>query len=254
VEWKRTAAVSVDGVRRYGRFVVDGKANLGRCLICGHRTLFVETGPWPANDYLCVRCHSIPRWRGIIHALNRQFPDWRSLTMHECGASGAATRKLRRESTNFTASRYLLPDVPRGEAVGNIACQDIEDLTYPDESFDVFITQDVLEHVLRPDRAVSEIARVLRPGGAHVFTVPIYHGRQTLVRVASSDAGIQFLLPADYHGGPKNPERSLVIREWGDDFADFIAEHSGLSTETMTLYDRKLGFDGDPLEVFISRK
>lgn len=34
--------------------------------------------------------------------------------------------------------------------------------------------EEILEHVLRPDLAVREIARVLRFGGAHVFTVPVY--------------------------------------------------------------------------------
>ena len=133
----------------------------------------------------------------------------------------------------------------------DVSCQDLECLTFPDESFDLLITQDVLEHVLRPDRAVAEIARVLRPGGAHVFTMPISHGTQTLVRVAPSESGMEHLVPPDYHGS------SLVIREWGDDFVEFVTEHSGLSTEVVPLHDRHLGLDGPtghPLEVFISRK
>jgi hypothetical protein len=90
-----------------------------------------------------------------------------------------------------------------------------------------------------------------------VFTVPIYHGRRSLVRAIPSDSGIEYLLPPDFHGGPMNPERSLVIREWGDDFVDFVAEQSGLSTEVVLLHDRRLGLDsppGNPLQVFISRK
>ena len=102
-----------------------------------------------------------------------------------------------------------------------------------------------------------EIARVLRPGGAHVFTVPIYHGSETLVRAVPSDTGIEYLLPPDYHGGPEDPERSLVIREWGDDFVDFVSEHGGLSTEILDLKDRRLGLDGNdgyPLQVLVCRK
>jgi SAM-dependent methyltransferase len=248
---KTAVAAPLEAIRKNGRFILTGKANRGRCLVCDHSTLFVETGPWLASDYQCVRCHSIPRWRGVIHVLNRTFPDWRDLTIHECGAGGPATRKFRRDAAHFSSSAYLVPDVPRGEMVGKISCQDIEDLTFADESFDIVITQDVLEHVLRPDRAVAEIARVLRPGGAHVFTVPIYHGHQTLVRAAPSDSGIDYLLPPDHHGP------SLVVREWGDDFVDFVAAESGLSTEVVSLHDRRLGLDGlpgHPLEVFISRK
>jgi hypothetical protein len=254
VRWKQAVATPIEGVRRYGRFAVKGRANFGHCLICDHRTLFVETGPYLAHSYRCVRCHSIPRWRGIIYVLNDQFPNWRHLTIHECGASGSASRKLRREAAGYSGSRYLIPEVPPGTVVGNVTCQDIEDLTFPDESFDLVVTQDVLEHVLRPDRAFAEIARVLRPGGAHVFTVPVFQGRRTLVRVAPSESGVEYLLPPDYHGGPNDPERSLVIREWGDDFMDFVTEHCGLATEVHRLHDRRLGLDGKPLEVFITRK
>jgi SAM-dependent methyltransferase len=251
--------LSVETLRKGGRYVLDGKTNVGRCLTCGHLTIFVETGPWLANDYLCVRCRSMPRWRAIIHVLNTHFPNWRELQMHECGAGGGATRRFRQEcSEGYSGSRYLVPEVARGEIVGNFSCQDIEELTFPDESFDLFITQDVLEHVLRPDRAMSEIARVLRPGGAHVYTVPLVHGRQTLVRVVPSETGgIEYLMPADYHVGLGGRDRSLVIREWGDDFVDFVSGHGGLSTEIVELNDRKLGLAGSPghpLEVFISRK
>jgi len=46
-----------------------------------------------------------------------------------------------------------------------------------DESFDLVITLDVFEHVLRPAKAFAEIARTLKPGGAHIYTVPYYRGK-----------------------------------------------------------------------------
>ncbi len=259
VRLKQRVDVSLSAVRRYGRFVVNGNANLGRCLVCDHPTLFVVTGPWLANDYLCIRCGSMPRWRAMMFVLDRRFPRWRDLQMHECGAGGLTTAKFRRESSGgYSGSRYLVHEIPRGESIGNdMSCQDIERLTFPDASFDLFITQDVLEHVLRPDRAMAEIARVLRPGGAHVYTVPIVHGRRTLVRAVPSESGIEYLLPPEYHGGLRDLERSLVVREWGDDFGHFVSMNGGLSTEFVRLEDRRLGLDGSPghpLEVLISRK
>lgn len=47
------------------------------------------------------------------------------------------------------------------------------DIPYEDESFDAVIVVDVLEHVPDPSHIVSEIARVLRPGGRFVGFVPI---------------------------------------------------------------------------------
>ncbi len=47
-----------------------------------------------------------------------------------------------------------------------------EDLPLPDKYFDVAMCGEVLEHVENDRRAVGEIARVLRPGGAFIVTVP----------------------------------------------------------------------------------
>lgn len=45
-------------------------------------------------------------------------------------------------------------------------------LTYPSASFDVIVSCEVLEHVGDPARMMSEISRVLKPGGFAVMTFP----------------------------------------------------------------------------------
>jgi len=190
----------------------------------------------------------------VIVSLNTYFPNWRNLSVHESSPSGPASEKLKREAKAYSASQYLLPSVPRGTQVGDVTCQDLERLDFADESFDLFVTQDVLEHVLRPDLAVKEISRVLRAGGAHVFTVPVYRGRTTLIRAVPSALGIDHLEEPDYHGNPVDPNGSLVIREWGDDFTEYVRANTGLSTEALGFHDRRLGLDGEFLEVFITRK
>ncbi len=251
---RRAAATLIHGTRRYGRSVLLGHANPGYCPICERRTLFVETGPRLREQYRCVRCNSIPRWRALIRTLNNECPNWRNLTVHESSPSGPASEKLRTETPGYSSSQYLLPTVPRGTVVGAIQCQDLEALTFADESFDLFVTQDVMEHVLRPDRAIREISRVLRPGGAHVFTVPIFRGHRTVVRAVPAGSGIEYLRPPEYHGNPADLNGSLVVNEWGDDFVDFVTEHSGLQTEAHRFHDRRLGLDGGFLEVFVTRK
>jgi len=232
---------------------MSGHSNLGWCPICERRTLFVETGPWLRDQYLCVRCRSIPRWRALIAVLSGQFPNWSDLTIHECSPGGPSSDKLRRDGRNYSSSQFW-PDVPRGALVGPDTCQDLEALTFPDESFDLFITQDVLEHVFRPEIALSEIARVLRPGGAHVFTVPVYRGRRTLVRAVATADGVQHIEPPDYHENPVDPNGSLVVREWGDDFVDFVKDCTGLTTTAYALKDRHRGLDAEFLEIFVTRK
>ena len=45
-------------------------------------------------------------------------------------------------------------------------------LELPDESFDVVVAGELLEHLRDPQRLVAEVRRVLRPGGTFVASVP----------------------------------------------------------------------------------
>jgi 2-polyprenyl-3-methyl-5-hydroxy-6-metoxy-1,4-benzoquinol methylase len=49
---------------------------------------------------------------------------------------------------------------------------DVLSLPFDPESFDFVICSEVIEHTVEPSRAVSELARVLRPGGVLIITVP----------------------------------------------------------------------------------
>ena len=49
---------------------------------------------------------------------------------------------------------------------------DIYKLPYRDGSFDVAVSSEVLEHLEKPQDALNEIARVVRPGGYIVVSVP----------------------------------------------------------------------------------
>jgi 2-polyprenyl-3-methyl-5-hydroxy-6-metoxy-1,4-benzoquinol methylase len=48
----------------------------------------------------------------------------------------------------------------------------LEQCNFPDGSFDCVILSAVLEHLYNPDETISEISRVLRPGGAVFIDVP----------------------------------------------------------------------------------
>ncbi len=51
---------------------------------------------------------------------------------------------------------------------------DAQQLSFPDESFDVITASDVLEHIEHAPRALSEWHRALRPGGTLIVFVPAF--------------------------------------------------------------------------------
>jgi hypothetical protein len=114
----------------------------GHCPICEKWTIFLKEGTWLRDQLKCYRCNSIPRWRALIHILQARFPNWRKLRIHESSPGGPASAKIARECQHYTASTYF-SDVPQGEKKDGIRCEDLQQQTFADASFDLVITSDV---------------------------------------------------------------------------------------------------------------
>lgn len=188
--------------------------------------------------------------------IETHFPRWRSLTIHESSPGNrGASRRLSKECAQYTPSQFF-PNRKPGSMVGKFRCENLEALTFADESIDLHVTQDVLEHVLHPSKVFSEIARTLKPGGAHIFTVPIVNkSRPSKLRARLSDEGqIINLEPPVYHGNPINDEGSLVTIDWGFDICRHIFEACGLFTHLVFIDDLSKGIRAEYIEVLITAK
>ena len=109
--------------------------------------------------------------------------------------------------------------------------------------------------MFRPEIAIAEIHRVLRPGGAHVFTAPKHKDLLTTVQRARlrDDGSVEHLLEPEYHGNPIG-DRSLVTYDYGYDFEQLLSAWSGVSVEAVHTLDRGRGLDAEYNEVFIIAK
>jgi ubiquinone/menaquinone biosynthesis C-methylase UbiE len=58
------------------------------------------------------------------------------------------------------------------DASHRLGCASVEHLPFPDRSFDAVVATGVLEYVGYSDEAISELTRVLRPGGLAILSVP----------------------------------------------------------------------------------
>lgn len=240
-------------LKKVAASVATGRVHLGVCPICGP-TVFVITGPWLRDQYLCRRCHSIPRQRALVRVLRKVAPHHTTASVFESSPGTASSDWLARRCTRYQPSQYFSDIAPGDSDAGGIRSEDLQALTLPDNSVDIFITQDVFEHIVDPDAALAEITRVLAPGGMHIWTVPIFRGRTTLRRAeGDGKGGVRHLMEPDYHGNPLGGG-SLVIHEWGDDFLPRIDHASGLTT---TRHDRPSwwnGIRGEMIDVLVTRK
>lgn len=230
-----------------------GKVHPGICPMCGP-TLFVIKGPWLREEYLCHRCGSIPRQRAFVKIAKAVAPNLATARVFESSPGSLSSAWLEKNCANYQPSQFFA-DIPRGQTDSHgVRSEDLERLTLPDESIDVLVTQDVFEHILNPDAAAAEIARVLVSGGMHIWTVPIFRGRKTLCRAqADETAGVLHLEEADYHGNPLGGG-SLVVHEWGDDLVDRIDGVSGVKTTRYNQPSWLYGIRGEMIDVLVSRK
>ena len=186
------------------------------CNLCGFPVLRLHHGPAGRR---CVRCLSTFRHRAIGHVVQRLGLD-PDAHVYELSSRGALCRHLRRTFARVTVSE-LFDDVAPGQFRDGVQCQDVQRLTYADASFDLVTSTEVFEHVPDDRRAFLEVHRVLRPGGALVFTVPLMEVAATLERARLEAGAIVHLTEPEYHGDRlRGHGRVLAFRTYGLDILD----------------------------------
>ena len=228
----------------------------GFCLCCEQATEFVAFHPWLRDSLRCTNCKSIPRNRALLRVLEQCYPNWTTLSIHESSPSvGGASARLRTSCPGYLPSQYY-PKQPFGTLVDGFRNENLESQTFSDESFDIVVTQDVLEHIYDPASVFREIARTLKPGGAHIFGVPLVnkHKPSQVWAKRSADGEPEFIHEPDFHGNPVDSRGSPVTMHWGFDIVDFIKESCGLLTSIEFLDDLNYGIRAEYIEVLVTRK
>jgi SAM-dependent methyltransferase len=238
----------------------------GHCSVCGKDSIFVFNS-WviPAdlhaawNDpavslaytrresLFCRSCCSSLRVRGVAGVLLSLYgsgakavaelvrqDQFRRLDVAEINTIGplGALHPFLAQLPHLVFSEYRGASPP-GEVIDGSRNEDMCRLTYDDQSFDLVLSSDTLEHVPDYLAALRETRRVLRPGGRHVFTVPIFASRPTTETRAEidSDGEVVHLLPPLFHGRGSGLFRYapvgqdlLTFTEFGGDLVDRMGE------------------------------
>jgi SAM-dependent methyltransferase len=249
------------------RFIED--AGAGWCFVCGTAGPFtLRTGAigrrlreaWGLTErqaaaferresMFCGSCGSSLRVRNLAEILVRLYHPGRSRSSVRALVDDPDFRALRVAEVNACGELHpVLTDHPQlyyseyreHRAASDPPSEDLESLTYADDLLDLIITSDTMEHIPRPDRAWREIYRTLRPGGRHVFTIPIRPGRhRSFPRATLVDGRVEYHRAPAYHG---LEGEHLVFTDFGVDVVDQLAAHGF----TVALYSLT---PDDPLDI-----
>jgi SAM-dependent methyltransferase len=136
---------------------------------------------WAASDVEYDPARE-PQLRDALDLILRHWPAPRHGRFLEAGCGPAANALNLARAGVEVAGVDLAPEaIESAEAAfahygleGDFVLGDVRKLPFADETFDFVYAGGVVEHFLECDAAVAEMARVLRPGGRVLFTVPAF--------------------------------------------------------------------------------
>ena len=137
--------------------------------------------------------------------------------------------------------RHLLED-----ASAEVRHEDITRLSFDDRTFDAVASFEVLEHVPDYPLALSELRRVLVPGGTLIVSVPFLpHAADTIVRARRcADGTVEHLLDPEYHGDPVNGDGVLCYYNFGWDLVKAFEAAGFGEVEYITAWSLRAGLFG----------
>jgi len=184
------------------------------CTVCGHLSVFLLTAGLDTirNHAVCIRCRSSARNRHVAQWVIREtagagirgLADFRGkphLVVLNASSTGAIARALGK-SSNITCFEFF-EDVEPGALKDGVMNQDLRRMTFANDSVDLLVTEDVLEHVPEYRVAFAEIHRVLKRGGLHVYSIPFYFDRKTEDLFTTQEGHPVLKEPIEYHGDPR---------------------------------------------------
>lgn len=195
---RRARGWEIAARRRFPRF-----PERVECPICGW------TGPQFAPSIrprranrICPACHSSERYRALELLLRSEgtvAPGRRLLEVAPVRTVEPTARDLGYHYTSIDLSS------PLAQVNGDL-CR----LPFPDASFDTVVCFHVLEHIITDVAAVSELARVVGPGGRAIVVVPREDHRPSTFEVPGAE-------PSDYE---RLYGQSDHVRIYGSDVVD----------------------------------
>lgn len=217
------------------------------CHVCGHqeyqykKVLWQELiNDWQLSDseaeYIdrqqgqhCTNCKSNLRSIALAKAILSYFNSEKTLSELASDGKSIDTQILEiNEAGNLSKTLKLF----KNYHFGAYPDLDIHSIPFQSDTFDLIIHSDTLEHVPNPVHGLKECLRVLKPGGALCYTVPI-----VISRLNRNRAGLK----SSYHGNSKTDANDFTVQtEYGADFWTQLIE-AGFDNVSIITYEYPSG-------------
>lgn len=181
----------------------------GECPLC-NKSLFLSFRRDPFMTR-CLKCRTNITNLSLIAAIKNHFKEpYAGKSAYELSSYGCTLAWLRAHWPTVIASEFF-PEEKPGSVIDGVLNQDVQQLTFADESFDLVTSNQVFEHVPDDIRGYAECFRVLREGGALIFSVPLYDTDRT-ERIAFLDQGnVVFSGHPEYHDSRLAGAKSVPV-------------------------------------------
>lgn len=238
------------------------------CFVCGARRDFTMDGDcsWMEDGVrqpnwrerlICPSCGLNCRMRAAIQLVEAMVPAGTQSAIYATEQASAFFACLRSRHPKAIGSEFLGAQVAGGTLdERGLRHENVEALSFADASFDLVISQDVAEHVAEPMRAFRELARVLKPGGSLLLTVPFDERRPTTVRRATrqADGKIVHHLDPVYHVDPLDPEGCLVFSDFGWDLLAMLSAAGFAACRVAVLWSADFAYLGPTNFFFVATR
>lgn len=203
--------IAIERLKNLSNWLKRGKVSSWRirrrdCLHCSGRfSLFVTDKP---IDIRCLGCGLTATATALLPVVREHIEATEVKDMWEMSTYGAPAKLCRRMGISSVETEFI-EGHPSGSVVDGIRCEDVTDTSFPDESLDLITSNQVFEHVEHDIRGYKECFRILRPGGALFFAVPMKNITASK-RIAKFEEGkLIFCGRPEFHGSRITGPRSV---------------------------------------------
>lgn len=216
----------------------------GACSVCGAITRIRLAAEWfhrAAANTMQPRIYLTEQLTPLYKILRKTFPN--------IVGSEFTPDENERSKASWQLKANLLDPMAR------IRHEDVCNLTFADESFDLIGSFDVLEHVPDYNQALSEFRRVLRHGGQLILTAPFLNASPTtLVRAKIENGNLVHVETPEYHGNPTIPcDGVLCFYHFGWDLLDALRSAGFRSAAMLDAWGQETALFGDQNAVVATR-